>query len=142
MKIYFAASIRGGRQDVELYVELIKYLSKYGEVLTEHIGDKNIEETGEKHMTDVEIHNRDMEWLMSSDIIVAEVTTPSLGVGYEIARAFEAEKRVICLYRVEGEKRLSAMLTGNKGLETYNYKRIEEAKRIIDKVLKLQHDRT
>ncbi len=132
MKIYFAASIRGGRQDVEFYVELIQHLQKYGEVLTEHIGDKNIEETGEKHMSDKEIHDRDMEWLYSADLILAEVTTPSLGVGYEIARAFEAGKRVVCLFREEKGKRLSAMLTGNSKLEIFNYSTIEEAKEIIN----------
>lgn len=36
-EIYFAASIRGGRDDVALYSELIKHLGKYGKVLTEHL---------------------------------------------------------------------------------------------------------
>lgn len=132
MKIYFAASIRGGRQDVEFYMELIQHLQNYGKVLTEHIGDKNVEETGEKHMSDKEIHDRDMAWLYSADLILAEVTTPSLGVGYEIARAFEAGKRVVCLYREQKDKRLSAMLTGNSKIEIYNYSTIEEAKEIIN----------
>lgn len=134
MKIYFAASIRGGRQDVDVYVQLINYLANFGNVLTEHIGDKNLAETGEKDLSDIEIHDRDMMWLNSSDIIVAEVTTPSLGVGYEIARAFEAGKQVVCLYRNQEGKRLSAMLTGNKKLEIFNYNNLEEAKSILDKV--------
>jgi hypothetical protein len=29
MKIYFAGSIRGGRGDKELYLQLIRYISKY-----------------------------------------------------------------------------------------------------------------
>lgn len=135
MKIYFAASIRGGRQDVDLYIELINHLKNFGEVLTEHIGDINLEETGEKELTDVEIHSRDMDWLNSSEIIVAEVTTPSLGVGYEIGRAYEAGKRVICLYREQDNKRLSAMITGNKELETYYYKNVNEAKHLLNKLL-------
>ena len=134
MKIYFAASIRGGRQDVAIYEELINYLGNFGTVLTEHIGDKNLEEIGEKHMSDVEIHDRDMMWLNSADVIVAEVTTPSLGVGYEIARAFEAGKRIICLYRNQEGKRLSAMLTGNKELEIFYYDNLEKAKQILDKL--------
>jgi len=31
--------------------------------------------------------------------VVAEVTIPSLGVGYEIGRAVALGKRVLCLYR-------------------------------------------
>ncbi|KAM7385963.1 hypothetical protein PAMP_001997 [Pampus punctatissimus] len=45
------------------------------------------------------IHNRDMDWLGQSDVIVAEVTQPSLGVGYELGRAVDMKKRVLCLFR-------------------------------------------
>ena len=40
MKIYFAGSIRGGRNDKELYSQIIRHIQKYGEVLTEHIGNE------------------------------------------------------------------------------------------------------
>lgn len=134
MKFYFAASISGGRQDVDIYSQFIKYLTNFGEVLTEHIGDKDLEKTGEKELSDVEIHDRDLMWLYDADVIVAEVTTPSLGVGYEIARAFEAGKRVVCLYRKQEGKRLSAMITGNKKLEIYYYDNFNEAKNVLDKL--------
>lgn len=48
-KIYFAASIRGGRNDVELYRELIHYMQSHGEVLTEHIGWDCLEPSGMIH---------------------------------------------------------------------------------------------
>jgi hypothetical protein len=47
MKIYFAGSIRGGREDKNLYLQLIHHLSQYGQVLTEHIGDVDLTEFGE-----------------------------------------------------------------------------------------------
>jgi 2'-deoxynucleoside 5'-phosphate N-hydrolase len=47
MKIYFAGSIRGGRDDKELYLDIIKWLGKYGTVLTEHIGDATLSALGE-----------------------------------------------------------------------------------------------
>ena len=37
--------------------------------------------------------------------IVAEVTQPSLGVGYEIGRAVAMGKRILCLYRPQQDKR-------------------------------------
>ncbi len=61
MKIYFAGSIRGGRDDQELYNALIAELQKYGTVLTEHIGDKALTGMGETKRTDKEIFDRDME---------------------------------------------------------------------------------
>ena len=47
MKIYFAGSIRGGRDDKELYSQIIKLLSDYGTVLTEHIGSNGLSVMGE-----------------------------------------------------------------------------------------------
>lgn len=36
-KIYFAGSIRGGREDAALYQRIIQYINKTEVVLTEHI---------------------------------------------------------------------------------------------------------
>ncbi len=104
MKIYFAGSIRGGREDVKIYSEIIKYLCNYGEVLTEHVADPSLLVKGEQYLSDQEIHDRDMEWLLQSDVIVAEVTAPSLGVGYEIRAAVDLNKKVLCLYRPQEDK--------------------------------------
>ena len=38
MKIYFAGSIRGGREEEETYLKFIEHLATYGQVLTEHVG--------------------------------------------------------------------------------------------------------
>lgn len=45
-KIYFAASIRGGRGDAPLYYRIVTILKKYGTVLTEHVGDIALSERG------------------------------------------------------------------------------------------------
>lgn len=46
MKVYFCGSIRGGRDDVELYGKIITELKKYGTVLTEHVSDQKLDATG------------------------------------------------------------------------------------------------
>lgn len=135
LKIYFAGSIRGGRADAALYAELITYLQTKGEVLTEHIGIPDLTANGEAGLSDLDIYNRDMTWLLSSDIIVAEVTHPSLGVGFEIAKATSAGKRVLCLYRTEPDKRLSAMIAGCNDVTVASYQTLNEAKHIIDNYL-------
>ena len=131
MKIYFAGSIRGGRDDLDYYIKIINYLNNYGIVLTEHIGDATLTSFGEKNITDKYIHDRDMDWLINSDIMVAEVTNPSIGVGYEIGRAIENGKKVICLYRKKEGKRLSAMIAGSNELILESYSDIESVKEII-----------
>jgi len=132
MKIYFAGSIRGGRDDAELYLQIINHLKTYGEVLTEHVGDKNLKPNGEDNLKDDYIHNRDLEWVLQSDTVVAEVSTASLGVGYEIGRAIENEKRVLCLYRPQDGKRLSAMIAGSSEVTNAEYRTLNEAKKAID----------
>ncbi len=135
MKIYFAGSITGGRQDQELYLEIIKLLTNYGEVLTEHIGDAIVTEKGE--VLDVGlIFNRDVGWLEQSDVVVAEVTVTSLGVGYELGIAEKLGKKVICLYRPNTDKRLSAMILGNKHFSIHPYEALEDVKEILDRELK------
>jgi len=128
MKIYFAGSIRGGREDAALYQHIIEYLKKFGDVLTEHIGDPKLTDLGDDGPTDSYIHDRDLEWLQSADFLVAEVTTVSMGVGYEIGRAVEAGKKVLCLFRPETGKNLSAMITGCPNLELVNYSDFDEVK--------------
>ncbi|CAH3170837.1 unnamed protein product [Porites lobata] len=108
--IYFCGSIRGGRDDAALYKRIIDQLKQYGEVLTEHIGDPNLME--KEKGSDKFIHDRDVAWLLKSDALVAEVTQPSLGVGYEIGRAIENKKKILCLFRPDSGKSLSAMIRG------------------------------
>tara|TARA_B100000530_G_scaffold297613_1_gene217014 strand:- start:47 stop:463 length:417 start_codon:yes stop_codon:yes gene_type:complete len=136
VKIYFAGSIRGGRDDAELYIDIIEYLKNFGEVLTEHIGNNSISSNGETNMSDLDIHDRDMNWLLDSNIIIAEVTNPSLGVGYEIGRALENNKKIICLYRENNKNRLSAMISGSKKIININYSNLNDFKLSINKYLK------
>ncbi|MCD6346654.1 MAG: nucleoside 2-deoxyribosyltransferase [Bacteroidales bacterium] len=132
-KIYFCGAIRGGRSDAGIYGEMIRHISQYGQVLTEHIGDPEVK--SDQHLSDRFIHDRDMDWLGESDLIIAEVTQPSLGVGYEIGRAIEMGKPVICLVRNDGDHRLSAMISGCKEITQFNYVHLSDAMDFIDSQL-------
>lgn len=132
MKIYFAASIRGGRKDQNKYNELIGFLSSKVEVLTEHVGDLSLGQTGEQDFTDKEIYQRDLEWLESADAVIAEVTNPSLGVGYELGIAEKLGKPVLCLYKDSNDNtKLSAMVSGNQKFRTFLYHDLDQAKEEI-----------
>ena len=132
MKIYFAASIRGGRKDQNKYNELIGFLSSKVEVLTEHVGDLSLGQTGEQDFTDKEIYQRDLEWLESADAVISEVTNPSLGVGYELGVAEKLGKPVLCLYKDSNDKtKLSAMVSGNQKFRTFLYHDLDQAKEEI-----------
>lgn len=121
MKIYFAGSIRGGREDQARYEAIVSLLGEYGEVLTEHVAEASLTDKGEDGPSDRFIHDRDMAWLNEAQAIVAEVTTPSLGVGYEIGRAVETGKPVLCLFRADSGRVLSAMIAGCPQIQVLHY---------------------
>ena len=134
MKIYFAGSIRGGRDEEKTYLRIIDYLVNFGDVLTEHVGQKNIEKSEEKH-SDTYIFERDVSWLKCCDVMVADVTVPSLGVGYEIGFAENLDIPILCLYNPKNKKPLSAMITGNKKITWKEYNNLEEAELLIKNFL-------
>ena len=136
MKIYFAGSIRGGRDEADNYLKIIDHLTQYGEVLTEHVGLKNIEKNDQKN-TDSYIFQRDISWLKASDLMIADVTVPSLGVGYEIGFAETLNIPILCLYNPRNKKSLSAMISGNKNLVWKEYNRVEEAQLLIKEFINI-----
>jgi len=136
MKIYFCGSIRGGRDLAHTYEQIIGMLQAKGTVLTEHIGSDEVIQEKDRVLSDKEIHDRDLSWIVESDLLVAEVTVPSLGVGYEIGRAIEMGKPVLCLYNAGSGKALSAMIAGSDKVEMKLYRRVEEIKRILDEYFK------
>ena len=125
MTIYFAGSIRGGRGDQAIYLQIIALLNQHGTVLAEHLGSEALGAAGEA-LCDSDIHDRDLEWLRKADVLVAEVTTPSLGVGYEIGRAVEWGKRIVCLYRPAERRRLSGMIAGCADVTVWTYEHVSE----------------
>ncbi|MCX8073962.1 MAG: nucleoside 2-deoxyribosyltransferase [Clostridia bacterium] len=126
MKIYFAGSIRGGRKKAKDYKKIVDFLKKYGDVLTTHVADESLTSSGESNITTEEIFSRDVEWLTNCDILVADVTIPSLGVGYEIGHAVSIGKKVVALYDESENITLSAMISGNDNVNVIKYTDIEE----------------
>ena len=132
--IYFAGSIRGGRQDAELYKRIIRHIQQNHIVLTEHVGDLSLSKLEGREDRDVAIYEQDTAWLRESDIVIAECTTPSLGVGYELAYAEKFGKPVHIFYD-ETRTDLSAMIAGDSYFQIHPYKSSEEIFPIVDAIL-------
>ena len=111
------------------YKQIIALLKKMGhEVVSEHVASPGLEEA-EARLTDEEIFNSDTGFIDDSDCIVADVTVPSIGVGYEICYAVSGGKRVVCVYK-EGTN-VSAMVLGNKDVKSIGYRNMEELEKRI-----------
>ena len=134
--IYFSGSISGGRADVTLYRQLVDALERDGHrVLAGAVASETITAGGEAADAHA-IFLRDMDWIAESDLVVAEVSMPSLGVGYEIAAARYAYGiPVIALYRRAHTARCSAMIAGDDGVTFIEYEAVEDGiARLLDAV--------
>jgi len=127
MNIYFACSITGGREFESIYQEIVAALTKDGhEIPTSHLAKSEAVEN-ERLLTPRDVYERDVNWINNCDVLVAEVSIPSHGVGYEIGFALNIGKPVLCLHHKE--RKVSKMITGNPdpALTVCSYSSIEEA---------------
>jgi nucleoside 2-deoxyribosyltransferase len=112
MRIYFSCSLTGGRGDQPAYAALVAHLEATGHhVLTAHLASPSI--TGQEGcVDDEEVYRRDTAWVRECEALIAEVSTPSHGVGYEIAYGLGLGKPVLCCHRADAT--VSRMITGNR----------------------------
>jgi len=134
--IYFSGSITGGRGDLALYRAFVDALEKEGHrVLAGAVAAEHVGSSGEE-LPRREVFERDLQWLDESDLVVAEVTTPSHGVGYEIAYArWQRKVPVIALTR----RRCSAMIAGDPEVELIEYDDVETAvPRLLESIRRMR----
>lgn len=135
MNVYFACSITGGREFESVYQRLVSGLVADGhEIPTAHLAESGVvelEAVAEPH----EVYSRDAAWIRDCQALIAEVSAPSHGVGYEIGFALSEGKNVLCLYQ-QGRK-ISKMISGNPHpkLRVESYVDSEEALRLAREFL-------
>ncbi len=124
MNIYFCGSMTGSQEKKEDYKELITYLKNYGNVLNEFVGEKIVEDDANK------IYLRDTSNLKKADVLIADVTIISTGVGFELGYADLLPINSLVIY--DNSKELpSSLILGNPNFTVKGYNSIDEAKQII-----------
>ena len=130
MIIYCAGPIRGDVSYQKFYSELINHIEDQGHsALAEFNGKFSVSIP----LTDSQIYKRDLKWIDGSKLMIAEISGPSLGVGFEIAYAiFQRKIPVLALVNSDVEK-ISAMLSGCDStlLTISEYKSIDDMKKIV-----------
>lgn len=127
MNIYFACSITGGREFESVYQEIVSALIANGhEIPTSHLAQSESMDK-ERVLTPRDVYLRDVQWIDECDVLIAEVSVPSHGVGYEIGYALQAGKPVLCIY--QQDRKVSKMITGNPDskLKVESYSDVKEA---------------
>jgi 2'-deoxynucleoside 5'-phosphate N-hydrolase len=133
INIYFSCSITGGRGDQPVYQALVEAMLAWGhEIPTAHLSSTAVTQLETTIEADL-VYQRDTDWVKGCDVVVAEVSTPSHGVGYEIALAVTLGKPVLCCY--QAGKKVSKMLLGNPHVVLAPYETSNQAVEAVEKFL-------
>jgi len=135
-KVFFACSMRGGFPYVsrEFLQQIPNALEEIGlELVSKHQTQQGIIQQ-ENQRSVIQIHDRDYSWIEESDLVIAEISNPSDGVGGEIADAFHLKKPTLGLYQRQ-EDEISAYTRGKieknfKGFHS-QYKDLNDLKKIV-----------
>jgi nucleoside 2-deoxyribosyltransferase len=142
MNIYFACSITGGRKEQAVYQVIVDTLLQDGHIVpTAHLSGSDVMAL-EEIVDPLEVYTRDIAWIDDSQVLIAEVSTPSHGVGYEISYALSKKKSVLCLYQYG--RRVSKMLTGNNhpNIRLISYRNQDQIPSIVRDFLGAQSQMT
>jgi nucleoside 2-deoxyribosyltransferase len=119
MRVYLAAAMTNAARDLEAIRTLLASLENDGhEVPTRHVADSRGREV-EGDVTDAEVAERDLAWVIGCDALIAEVSTPSHGVGVEVATALQHGVPVLLLHRRDAV--VSRLMLGLPGVESAAY---------------------
>ena len=141
VNIYLACTVRGDRGAVGVARALADALERMGHtVLTRHLLDDGVE-TAESALSECEVFERDLRWLDSADLLVAEASGSSYGVGFEVGyvlgRSGATGQRVLLLYDSARRPMVSRLISGNThpGCTTYPYRDAADLLRFVDTFL-------
>jgi 2'-deoxynucleoside 5'-phosphate N-hydrolase len=100
MNCYFTASIVGKKYYLLNYNKIVECVKKFGiKIQAEHILDTSENEIRlESREKRIAFHKQLEKWIKLSDFMIAEVSFPSISVGYEISLAMQMDKPVLILY--------------------------------------------
>jgi nucleoside 2-deoxyribosyltransferase len=128
VNIYLACTVRGDRGGLLAVRALAALLERHGHtVLTHHLLAGDVD-AAESALTEREVFDRDVRWLDSADLLIAEASGSSYGVGFEVGyvlgRSEASRRRVMVLYDASRAAQVSRLITGNThpACTTYGYR--------------------
>lgn len=141
MRIYLACTVRGERSGVLAGLTICRRLQEHGHhVLTTHLLADDVDRV-EAELSEEQVYRRDLEWLSTCDVLVAEASGSSYGVGFEvgylIGRARQTGQRVLLVYDEARRQSISRLITGNcdEACTRFGYRSVEELAAFIDRQL-------
>jgi nucleoside 2-deoxyribosyltransferase len=116
MTIYLAFTVRGNRGALDAARALCALLQRNGHhVLTTHLLADDAD-AAERSLTEQHVYDRDIRWLESADLLIAEASGSSYGVGFEVGyvlgRSGQTGQRVLLVFDEARRPFISRMAPG------------------------------
>jgi 2'-deoxynucleoside 5'-phosphate N-hydrolase len=128
VNIYLACTVRGDRCAIDSTRALAATVESLGHtVLTSHLLSDDVE-LAESKLREAEVFERDLAWLAQADVLIAEASGSSFGVGFEVgyflAIAKGTGRRVLLAYDATRRDKVSRLIVGNShpNCTTYAYR--------------------
>jgi nucleoside 2-deoxyribosyltransferase len=134
MKIYLACTVRGDRGGLAAGRAICDRLQRLGhDVLTTHLLADNVD-AAESALTEADVYRRDLGWLTSCDVLVAEASGSSYGVGFEVGYVLSRGRKVVVVYSAARRHAISRVVTGNcdPNCTTVAYESLDELVAFIE----------
>jgi hypothetical protein len=144
MNVYLACTVRGDRGGLAVARAVADRLRHHGHtIVTTHLLDDNVD-TAEAKLTERDVYERDIEWLDACELLVAEASGSSYGVGFEVGyvlgRSGESGQRVLLLYEAARQAQVSRLIAGNAhaNCTLYAYRGIDDLTAFVDRFLEAE----
>ena len=132
MRVYLACTVRGDRGGLAVARAVASRLAHHGHaVVTTHLLEDNVDEA-EAALTERGVYERDIAWLDDCDLLVAEASGSSYGVGFEVGyvlgRSTLSGQRVLLLYDAAAAAKVSRLIAGNShpNCTVYAYRGVDD----------------
>jgi nucleoside 2-deoxyribosyltransferase len=140
VRIYLACTVRGDRGAVTALRSLVAALEQRGHtIVTKHLLEDNVD-MAEAALTERDVYERDIAWLESCDLLIADASGSSFGVGFEVGyvlgRADRTSQGVLLLYRADRVNQISRFIPGNSHPRCTVLK-YENPADLVDRVLRV-----
>lgn len=138
LKVYFTASASHNGELIPYYKKILDFIKKQSVSIVSgvQVTDRKLLED-DKKLTAVQIFNREQYFINEADVIIAEVSKPSLGVGSEIVYALSLGKPVLALVMAGYEDKISPMVIGNPSENLFiEYYKKEDFQNIVTRFIK------
>lgn len=134
MIIYCAGPMRGNTTYHENYSEIVRVVESLGHTA---LSEKSSKFSSTVLLSDKQIYTRDVKWIDGSKIMIAEVSGPSLGVGFEISYALFVKKIPVLAVYHSNAGQISSMISGcpNPLLQLKKFSDIDDLTSTIKKFI-------